>query len=346
MDVRGCWRLWCWPFAMVVVNVSAVSADGGRELHIEATDCGSIDRQLFAELLVLDLRDEGEVIDRALTVALSCQAESLMIRAAARDGGGVIERAIPPARTNVGTERVLALATSEMLRVARWTEPEPQAPEERSETEIVVERGTEAESETESETESEAESEASRKGSIGVAPLVQWRFPEDRLVTFGAELRGGVQLKGSWWFVSDFGFEHRRTDASLGDVKVLVLTVSAGAAWRHWWSDRVGWDNALLIGAGFARLKGAPNNSTVTGLTPSTVGLTQRSAIFSTRISAGPRWRFGRAIVGADLRLGVTVPRLEEAPPLGAPGASADRFALGLAYLGGALTLDVELGPK
>lgn len=324
----------CLVFAAVWSAALYGTAQTTTELRIEATDCADADRQRFAELLILDLRDEGEVIDRALTISLSCKADSAVIRATDRRGGVTVERTIPPLRSKVGQERVLALTTSQLLRVAQWTEPQAEVQDKPPQTEIVLEEGPPPEPEPPA-LQAVQPTTPTARGTIGIGGLVRSHFPGDRLTTFGAELRGAIRIHGPWWAITKASFDMRTTASTFGDVQLLDLSLSAGVAWRKWWTARIGWEAALWLGGGYSRLKGSSE-------LPSVSTRTNGSAIFVAEAGAGPRWRVGRVLIGADLRLGVTVPRLGEAQPLGTT-TPTERFSPGVAFVGGALTLDVEL---
>lgn len=263
-----------------------------QQLRVGAVGCSSLEREAFARLLVLDLKDEGEVIDRPLNIWVFCRDGEVTIRASEGKGGFTVERVAAIS----DRARVVALVTAELLRAGRWTRQ--QRADEEVTTEIVVMEPEEAELPPIPLQPKES------RFRLGIAPRYVLRFVDEVWSTWGAQVRASARLHGEWWAVLTVEFETAEQSLDIGNVRTLTIASTLGVEWHPWFGDHFGWATRVGLGGGYTRLSGQSNDGSFTNGETST-------GVFRSTVATGPRWRFGAFEVGAEVALGADIPRLQ-----------------------------------
>ncbi|HWB77923.1 MAG TPA: hypothetical protein VG755_23325 [Nannocystaceae bacterium] len=318
------------PSLLALLLAHAEPAASEAQIEVAARDCGMLDAVEVTRLLRIELLAVTQEIRSGppLEVELRCASPTMTIAVSDPLTGKRLARDVPLPADEPGRERVVALAIAQLF-AASWlelllpSEPAPPAsdpvpPKLAPEPAAVAAARTDARKRV-------------RPRSLAVAfgGVVRGRALERTPTLTGG---GEIDLRG--WFgdaaiVVRVGLEAGSARRPQGNVRALAVIGSVGAAGRVHVGERWDLGGLVLVGGGFARLRGDPSQPGVEagGIVGGTGQL---------MVGGGPRLRLGRIALELDAEIGGMLRTPQ--------GQVADQrtVTLGGLFVGGALRLAIE----
>lgn len=306
--------------------------EGAPPIRVEAERCPAIDAAKVQRLLALELVAVTQEIREgpALRVELACPAATLTIEVSDPMTGKQLARDVPMPAPDEARERVIALAIAQLF-AASWLElllPSPPEPEVPAPTPA---RGTSPKAVAAARDVAETRSRrVERRLELAVGGSGRAHSLEASPWGIGA---GEIEVRG--WFgqiavlgrLSAQGGLARR---ELGEVRAVAVLAGLGVGFRVPASGRWRLGGAVVISAGWARLRGVSDDPGV----PTAVA---RSATGGLGFGIGPRLVLGRTALELDAELGGML-----RPPEGLV-AGERPVTLGGLWAGGTFRVAVDL---
>jgi len=287
----------------VVVAFGAQAQEPSREVVLAG--CVGLDEREISRLISLEV---GAVAPdpRSIppfTVALTCSGGELFINVEDAVTGKSLQRQLP-ARTGTGAERLIALATAQLLRVS-WMEllmATPPPPPEQTHTTPPSAAAIAVAKSVAQEALVPQLKGTSSGNELSIAGGPVWRdlgqpFAVGQLAVRGAHLLSEqlslcIQLSG------EAGSAKRQS----GAVNAWGTFAGAGGSWSSPRLALLSLDVTVLVGAGYLALSGSAAGS---GITASTLG----GFAFDARLAFGPTLRYQGFVIAAETEVAFSAPR-------------------------------------
>ncbi len=248
--LAGC-RVCFSTLAFACALTAAGPARADSPLLFEAERCDALDMVELERLLQLEL--EGELGDERVRVRLKCVPSGVQVDADKADGRALHRMLALPASEEPGRERLIAIATAQVVRALAWL-PAPVA---------AAPAAAPADPHTPPSRQSPRKPPLPRarhgeQGSIAVNAGARVRDVDPRFLTWTAGLRGRMHVAGPWSLLLGSAFEGGGTERSAGFVRHRSARGELGVSHRLWESSHAAVDARWLASFGYFRLSGQP----------------------------------------------------------------------------------------
>ncbi len=237
---------------------------------VDSSRCVGLDAREVARLLDLELSTmrHGGDSTPPFDLELTCAGATMQMTLVDPTTSKRLERSIPMPSPGPGSERVVALAASQLL-VASWLEllasppdPEVPAPLPQPRPSPMARRVARQRIEV---------PKAQADARLGLDAGMTVRDLRRPTVLFGV---GGA---AALWMLPRFsagleaGFEHGTASRDTGSVSLWLSWIGVGAGWRESLSPHVDWEVFALAGPAFVQLNGRPNSTAFVGKSATSV---------------------------------------------------------------------------